>query len=663
MASRWDEDEFEGDFGGRRAPSRPDRTTFPEVSGSGSNKRARAAWFNRPRGAGQVKLATPRDPASQRVIVKLKSVVHAQVRGGAGGLMRHALYVEREGADRAGDKVQVFDRELDRADGAAFAERCEGDRHHFRVIISPEHGDQLGDLKTFTRELMDRVADDLRVRIDWIAAAHHDTGRAHVHLFMRGRRDDGRQLVIPREYIAYGFRQRAEEIATRELGLRLDRGLGQVLERVSDRTIELERFTKLDRALIDRARDGEIGVADLAAEPRSQAILVRRLNRLEDMQLAARSAPNSWRLAADLEDNLTRRSDARDRARATARLLANEDRGLAPERTRELEQAHTNHRVIGRLIGFEQMSGDVRGAQLIGVEGVDGRFWTARVARREELRALNGVERGAVVALARAKPGLKPADRTILEIADADRQYSAERHRSAAPSDREIYIQMHVRRLEALRTIGIVERDAKGVFHLPADYEAQVLKREGRGGRESAQVTLLDPNPLKKQARHHGPTWLDRVAGGREDNSQLAEDGFGEDVRAAWKLREETLKALRLGYDTPNGFVTVADAEERLSTLERDDLRQRIERETGLVAHFARDGDRVEGVFVSRIHTQERSYALVAHESTATLAPWRPEMDRALNQFVSGQVKGRQFEFTCGRGAEKNIVRGLDSAW
>src|SRR5690606_24691280 len=107
--------------------------------------------------------------------------------GGGGGLMHHALYVERDGAGREGDPVQVFDRELDRADGAAFVERCDGDRHHFRVIISPEYGGQIDDLKSYTRDLVRQVELDLGTRIDWIAAEHHDTGHAHVHLLMRGR--------------------------------------------------------------------------------------------------------------------------------------------------------------------------------------------------------------------------------------------------------------------------------------------------------------------------------------------------------------------------------------------------------------------------------------------------------------------------------------------
>lgn len=66
--------------------------------------------------------------------------------------------------------MQVFDRDLDRADGGAFVERCENDRHHFRVIISPEHGTEFEDLKGYTRELVGTVEKDLNTRLDCIAA-------------------------------------------------------------------------------------------------------------------------------------------------------------------------------------------------------------------------------------------------------------------------------------------------------------------------------------------------------------------------------------------------------------------------------------------------------------------------------------------------------------
>ena len=198
-----DEDKFEGDVSRRRAKRTPDSgSIFRPPSAAGSKrvaKRARTAWYNRSRGAGAVKLKHERPAGSQRVTVIIHPKVHAKAAGGAGSMMRHTLYIERDGAGRDGDAVQVFDREHDRADGAAFIGRCEDDRHHFRVIISPEHGAAIDDLRSYTRDLMRTVESDLDTRIDWIAAEHHDTGHPHVHLLMRGvgATSSSRALMFP----------------------------------------------------------------------------------------------------------------------------------------------------------------------------------------------------------------------------------------------------------------------------------------------------------------------------------------------------------------------------------------------------------------------------------------------------------------------------------
>src|SRR6202034_2941861 len=49
---------------------------------------------------------------------------------------------------------KLFDAAGDDADSRAFAERCEGDRHHFRFIVSPDDAGELSSLRAFTRELM-----------------------------------------------------------------------------------------------------------------------------------------------------------------------------------------------------------------------------------------------------------------------------------------------------------------------------------------------------------------------------------------------------------------------------------------------------------------------------------------------------------------------------
>jgi type IV secretory pathway VirD2 relaxase len=55
-------------------------------------------------------------------------------------------------------------------------------------------------------------------KLDWIAVDHHNTGHPHTHILVRGVTEDGKTLNIAGDYIAYGIRERASEIVTRELG-------------------------------------------------------------------------------------------------------------------------------------------------------------------------------------------------------------------------------------------------------------------------------------------------------------------------------------------------------------------------------------------------------------------------------------------------------------
>lgn len=67
----------------------------------------------------------------------------------------------------------------------------------------------------------------------------------------------------------------------------------------------------------------------------------------------------------------------------------------------------------------------------------------------------------------------------------------------------------------------------------------------------------------------------------------------------------------------------------------------------------------MHGLLVSRVHVPDKTLALIVHGETATLAPWRPEMDRAFNQFVSGTVRGQDFDFKYGKGVEKSLGKRL----
>ena len=228
--------------------------------------------------------------------MKARVVRHQGRKFRAAPLTRYVFYLQREGVSRDGSDGRMFDASSEIADERAFAERCEDDRHHFRFIISPEDAATLDNLSTFTRELMRDAERDLGTRLDWIAIDHWNTDNPHVHLLIRGVGDDGKDLVISRAYISRGFRERAAERVTLELGPRTEHEIHSALER----EVEAERWTSLDRALRDRADDG-VGIADLRPDgagddPELRRLMLGRAAKLERFGLAEQIAPGCWTL-------------------------------------------------------------------------------------------------------------------------------------------------------------------------------------------------------------------------------------------------------------------------------------------------------------------------------------------------------------------------------
>src|SRR5207245_4242063 len=138
-------------------------------------------------------------------------------------------------------------------DGRAFLGRGREDRHQFRFIVSAEDGVELADPRETTRDLMTQMEADLGTKLDWIAVDHHNTGHPHTHIIVRGITDDGKILNIAGDYIAYGIRERASEILTRELGRQTELEVTKQLER----EVDADRFTRLDRMLIGEQQGEE----------------------------------------------------------------------------------------------------------------------------------------------------------------------------------------------------------------------------------------------------------------------------------------------------------------------------------------------------------------------------------------------------------------------
>jgi len=308
---------------------------------------------------------------SRRVVTKARVVRHHGTRFRSAPLPKHIAYLKREGVTRDGADARMFDAQSDAADERAFAERCEDDRHHFRFIVSPEDAAELKDLRTFTRELMSDVERDLGTRLDWVATDHWNTDNPHVHVLIRGKAEDGQDLVISRAYISRGFRDRAAERATLELGPRSELEIRAALEK----EVDAERWTGLDRTLRSLA-DENGGVADLRPgaaneDPERRRLMLGRANKLERLGLAEQVSPASWTLKPGLERSLRDLSIRGDIIKTMHRALAGA--GREPDVTGfALHGDGSADQVLGRLVA-RGLHDELKGSAYAIVEGVDGR--------------------------------------------------------------------------------------------------------------------------------------------------------------------------------------------------------------------------------------------------------------------------------------------------
>lgn len=196
----------------------------------------------------------------------------------------HAAYLSREGETR---RSVFYDAKAEGVDGAARAEAwARSDKRHFRIVLSAENGGRLHDLPAYTREVMTRAETALETKLQWVAVDHHDTDNPHTHLIIRGRRANGQDLVLPRDFIKHGFANIARDVATESLGLRT-----LADERLAlDRDVKRHAPTRLDRMIeAQLPEDRAIRIARLEApngDPAVTQALKGRARELQRMGLA-----------------------------------------------------------------------------------------------------------------------------------------------------------------------------------------------------------------------------------------------------------------------------------------------------------------------------------------------------------------------------------------
>jgi type IV secretory pathway VirD2 relaxase len=318
----------------------------------------------------------------QRASIQANRLITSRTRGAVvkARVVRHTLrsaplgthldYLRRDGVTRDGVKARLFGPGTENAEARAFVERCGDDRHHFRFIVSPDDAPDMADLKSFTRDLVGQMEKDLGTRLDWVAVDHWNTEHPHVHLIVRGVRDDGQDLVISRDYIKEGMRDRARDLITQELGQRTDLDIRRTLES----QIETERWTQLDGQLVRDA--GKSGIIDLAPHANRQpdefhALKVGRLRTLEILGVAGQVGHSQWFIKPEAESVLRELGERGDIIKRMHRTLTERgiERGAA---SYVLAGESLDVPVVGRLLE-RGLDDELKGTAYAVVDGVDGR--------------------------------------------------------------------------------------------------------------------------------------------------------------------------------------------------------------------------------------------------------------------------------------------------
>lgn len=193
-------------------------------------------------------------------------------------------------------------------------------------------------------------------------------------------------------------------------------------------------------------------------------------------------------------------------------------------------------RVLDKGLGEDEMGHRVR----LVIDGVDGRVHHLEMdpARAEDIR------RGMIVSAGAGQAAPRASDRNILAIAGKEGIYRPARHLEQAVGtverlggDPATYVRSHVRRLEALRRVGHVERIDADQWRIPADLPKRGQAYDLALDMTAIRVTVLSPTSLEQQIGHEGATWLDRELAFRQ-RTILADDGFGRDVTVALVRRQ-----------------------------------------------------------------------------------------------------------------------------
>ena len=664
--SRLSSDRVDSDRVGRTGGRRPrERSVSSELA-------RRLSGF---KGRGKVR---GRESGGRRQRVVVKALVSRHKAGKArGSISRHASYLGRESASADGKPGVFYDASREQVNARKEVVTWAEDRHHFRLIVSPEHGKDIPDMTAYVREVMRRVQRDLDTKLEWVAVNHHNTDNPHAHVMIRGRREDGADLVIPRRYISYGIRDRASEVATELLGERS----AMEVRSANAKEVEAERFTSLDRMIerhLERGggpgenRNGWIDVSPkrgphigFGADDRE--LVVGRLQFLERLELAHKGRGTRWEVEENFSQVLRELGARNDVIHQLYASLGNE-----AGQVERMNAGTTPSKPVSGIVIARGSVDEIGEDRFIVVRDSVGRSHYGRVRDGESYREL---QIGSLAELGAGSERRREVAEQIVSVARAnDGIYSAEAHQSAVRVSAEGANQRQAASIvrSATARLGFVAGHEESGVRAVDDGKYAVdsetfgkFSQRGIGRSSRTDVRTIEAHTLAEQVQARAVTWLDRQAFGDRPDARFTGHPA---VEEAVQRRREWLTSSGYADVTADGKAALrADALSALAREERDDVASKLAQKYDLPVVELTANEEVTGDYRGTQQLHGGKLAVVVTDDAVIVGRVRKTPDIAKGSTVTLSRAGDRnatVQLVSGQGLDArtgNAIDGLEA--
>ncbi len=598
----------------------------------------------------------------QRVVVKTHYVKHKGVAKGGASLKSHARYLARDGAGADGQQAPFFNAKQNGLDPAAFVDNCKADRHHFRAIISPEHGDRIKDFEGYVRKVMAHMERDLGTKLDWLSVVHFNTDNPHAHVMIRGADDKGKDLVIARDYISNGMRQRAQEVATELLKERSIKEIQQGLIK----EVEAERYTSIDRKIENRLSENRVidarPLRGVAKNNFHENLVRGRLSYLEKMGLVKVLDTGIYQVSENMRDDLRALSQRNDIVKSIYARIGNEASHIAIHSIGKFKSDSLSGRILDKGLHDE-----LTDRRYIIMRDAGGRPHYVDIGRNAEF---DNLQRGSIIRLSQPEASKGKADYNILKISKMNKDvYDVAKHAAYVeksrsdiePEKREDYIQRHITRLETLERSGVVEPLGDGRFKVPLDLIEKgkaITDQINEAQKKKAFVTLsiLSEKPVEGQIGAEAWTWIDRELYKRSKGKPPSIE-YDALIKGAMKQRTQWLQKNKYAEIKGDVVRMKPGTADKLRDAELGKVGAKLALQTGKPYEKTYDEGEYQGRYHGTAGLHSGRYAVIERKSAVSLVPVSRAPNIEQGTYVSLKPTGRGRFFVTELSRDKDLSK------